>query len=47
MAEIRFCSSLHCVPNPNSGFFGSNIARKNFLKYVIDCSKDIINNYGL
>ena len=33
--------------NPNSGFFGSNIARKNFLKYVIDCSKDIINNYGL
>lgn len=33
--------------NPNSGFFGSNIARKNFLKYVIDSSKYIINNYGL
>jgi len=21
MAEIRFCSSLHCVQNLNSGFF--------------------------
>lgn len=33
--------------NPNSGFFGSNIARKEFLKYVISCSKDIIHNYIL
>lgn len=30
--------------NPNSGFWGSNIARKNFLKYVIDCSKNVIDN---
>lgn len=33
--------------NPNSGFFSSNIARKEFLKYVISCSKDIIHNYIL
>lgn len=27
--------------NPNSGYFGSDIARKNFLKYVIRCSMNL------
>ena len=31
--------------NPSSGFFGSDIARKYFLKYVIKCSQDIVNKY--
>lgn len=30
--------------NPNSGFYGSNIARKNFIKYIVKCSEKIINN---
>lgn len=33
--------------NPNSGFFGSNIARKQFLKYVVKCSKNIVNGYEI
>lgn len=30
--------------NPNSGFYGSNIARENFIKYVVECTENIINN---
>lgn len=30
--------------NPNSGYFGSNIARKNFLRFIIKSCENIIKN---
>ena len=42
-ADIISLKNKHIVIdiNPNSGFFGSNIARRQFLRYIIKCSRYI------